>query len=590
MNAALAAPSLAADTPIDVLVARSSLRVRAVQMPRGMVAIVVAIVALDYALRGRVDPAGWHLWALLTVAGSLPRTAICLYMRKRIDAAGKEQLDRYDYFLSLSTVASSAIMGAAFWMVARTGDDVVQMIITLASVLFTVAAITGAPTGYPLLALGGVLNLGQSALFWFGVGRLRQPEPIVGTMVLISLGLFLTFARELGSQFRESVRMRTENVALLAEARQASESKSRFLAAASHDLRQPLHALTLFLGTLTFHVATAEAKRLLGRIQETVRVLEEQFNSLLDLSRFDVGAIVAETKTFRLDAHVERLIEELRPLADAKRLELTADVCPAIAQSDPILVGRVLRNLLDNAVKYTIAGSVHVSVTAQPQSFRVEVIDTGPGIARDQQTRIFDEYVQLTNPARQRRYGVGLGLSIVKRIDLLLRLDLTLHSTVGAGSRFSFVVPAADASEPIGVPAAADAPALSTAVSVWILDDDPTALESLQGQLSAWGAEVTAFSRPDDLLARLRAGGSLPHWIVTDDMLGASLSGLETAQILSRQFGFGQVCLITGNTAPARLAELRSSGFPVIVKPAKPEQLFAVIAQSRPPGQAGRSG
>jgi len=141
------------------------------------------------------------------------------------------------------------------------------------------------------------------------------------------------------------------------------------------------------------------------------------------------------------------------------------------------------------------------------------------------------------------------------------------------------VVPAAlDASEPPGSPAAPDEAEFSTAVSVWILDDDPVALESLQGQLAAWGADVTAYTRPEDLLARLHAGVPLPHWILTDDMLGASLFGLETAQTLSRQFGFGKVCLITGNTAPARLAELRSSRFPVIVKPAKPEQIFAVIA------------
>src|SRR5262249_24575128 len=156
--------------------------------------------------------------------------------------------------------------------------------------------------------------------------------------------------------------------------------------------RQPLHALTMFLGTLTFHVTTEDAKRLLGRIKETARVLEEQFNSLLDLSRFDVGAVSAEIKPLRLDLLVERAVEEMRPSADAKKLTLTVTACPAVVGSDAILLGRVLRNLLDNAVKYTSTGSIDVRVTEQAKCFLVEIVDTGPGIPDDQQTRIFDEY------------------------------------------------------------------------------------------------------------------------------------------------------------------------------------------------------
>src|SRR5262249_49094049 len=131
------------------------------------------------------------------------------------------------------------------------------------------------------------------------------------------------------------------------------------------------------------------------------------------------------------------------PLAEAKGLRIAMEAGPTLAKSDPILLGRLLRNLLDNAVKYTASGSVTVRVTPQPSAFSVDVIDTGPGIPADQQTRIFDEYVQLSNPARQRLHGVGLGLAIVKRIDSLLGVSLTLRSAVGQGSQFSVVVPAA---------------------------------------------------------------------------------------------------------------------------------------------------
>jgi CheY-like chemotaxis protein/two-component sensor histidine kinase len=365
----------------------------------------------------------------------------------------------------------------------------------------------------------------------------------------------------------------------LKEARQANESKSRFLAAASHDLRQPLHALTMFLGTLGFHVSTDDAKRLLGRAKDTVRMLEEQFNSLLDMSRFDVGAVRADLRPFRLDAVVAKLVEDFRPLAESRNLRLTATTVPALAQSDPVLLSRLLRNLLDNAIKYTAAGEVTIRIAEAPGAFSVDVMDTGPGIAPEQLERIFDEYVQLANPARQRRHGVGLGLAIVKRIAQLLDLKLALHSTPGQGSRFTIVVPAAadESLEILPRASSVNAAEFRTSAHIWLLDDDPMILESLGAQLEAWGAQVRSFACSEDLLSAARDGSQLPQWILTDDMLGGAQSGLDVARILARDYGLHNVCLITGNTEPARLAELRASGFTVIVKPATPEHLVALI-------------
>lgn len=527
----------------------------------------------------------------MVFAVNLWRTQQALVLRRHVGAASRAYLQRREFWEVVSATLGSWAMGSSFWLIALEGDLYAKLVVTLLSMIYMMGGFVqaSANSSHPLLRASGIVV--QALAFWLGVGSSGGPHwEIVAAycgLVLMAIG----FYRSHVSQFRDSMRIRDENAALLLqseadrkiiesalkEAKLANESKNRFLAAASHDLRQPLHALTMFLGTLTFHVTTDDAKRLLGRVKETVHVLEEQFNSLLDLSRFDAGAVIADIKPFRLDTHIERLIDEIRPIAAAKQLEIAAAVCPAIARSDPLLIARVLRNLLDNAVKYTATGTVSVRVTEQPDSFLVEVDDTGPGIAPDQQTRIFDEYVQLTNPGRQRQRGVGLGLAIVKRIDQLLGLKLTLRSAAGAGANFSFTVPAAADAD---VPLRHTSPSTTTfrtSASIWILDDDQIALEALQEQLCAWGASVTAFARPEELLAELRAGAPLPHWILTDDMLGASLSGLETAQILSRQFGFGKVCLVTGNTEPVRLAELQSSGFPVIVKPAKSQELIAVI-------------
>lgn len=570
---------------------RASMQFRVAQSVRSAAVILVALVVVVYALHDRVPQRNLFVWAGLMLAVTLWRGVQSVVLRGRLAQASPLELKRQEWLVLANATAYALAMGSAFWLVALPGDLYVRMIVTLLSMLFMIGGLVNATTDqWVRYTLGGG-NVAQGMLFWLGLGTGGVPQWEIVAAYCGLIFLAFTFIRERLRQFRESLAIRNENAALLLQsqvdgkliegalrdAKLANEGKNRFLAAASHDLRQPLHALTMFLGTMTFHVTTDDARRLLGRIKDTVHVLEEQFNSLLDLSRFDAGVVAVDLKPFRLDSHVERVVDQIRPIAEAKRLHVEAVVCPAIARSDPLLIARVLRNLLDNAVKYTPAGTVSVRVTEQADSFLVAVDDTGPGIAPEQQTRIFEEYVQLTNPGRQRQRGVGLGLAIVKRIDQLLGLNLALHSMPGAGAHFSFRVPAAAEIDVQLRRAGPSATTFRTAASIWILDDDQIALEGLQEQLSAWGASVTAFAHPEALLAELRAGTPLPHWILSDDMLGAALSGLETAQILSRQFGFGKVCLVTGNTEPVRLAELQSSGFPVIVKPAQPEELIAVI-------------
>jgi two-component system, sensor histidine kinase len=586
--------------PRDKSATGALMRFYAMQFEKVAIVVAVTLAALAYALRDRLSQPALLMWASLVVPITLWRYLLSRKVREKVTYASPTQIRRYELLVLISTSLGSFVMGSGFWFVALHGDLYVKLIMTMFSMIHLLAVLIYATPDISHRVIRVVGNVGQGILFWLGVGSDNVPHwEMLAAYCGLSWGGLL-FAQQHLRLLHESLHIRDENAALLLkleedkkfiesalrEAKLANESKSRFLAAASHDLRQPLHALTMFLGTMTFHVTTDDAKRLLGRIKDTVQVLEEQFDSLLDLSRFDVGAIAAEVKLFRLDINIERLLDEMRPIAEVKKLEIKLDIRdiagPVVAKTDPNLIGRLLRNLLDNAIKYTTSGSVVIRVTGQEKTFLVEVVDTGPGIPDEQQKRIFDEYVQLTNPARQRRHGVGLGLAIVKRIDALLGLSLALKSTVGKGSSFSILVPAANDETNVQVPHSASTTVsksadFKTLDSIWILDDDPIALEGLQSQLSVWGATVKTFTRAEDLLIELRAGTSLPHWICTDDMLGESLSGLETAQILSSEFGFVKICIVTGNTEPSRLKELRSSGFPVIVKPAKPDELMAII-------------
>ncbi|MEJ1963572.1 MAG: hybrid sensor histidine kinase/response regulator [Gammaproteobacteria bacterium] len=557
----------------------------------------IATVAVVYAMHSRVPLQGLLWWAAIMLVVNTWRGLGAIRVGRRVATATVEQLHRFDLHVLINAVIASFAVGSSYWLIAAPGDVYVRLVVTLLTMIHIMCGFVHATPNdtHAILRPSGIVI--QGVPFWLGLGSGGVPHWDILSGYFAMILMAIAFNRTHRKTFLESLRIRDENAALLVqleedkrviqsalqEARVANESKSRFLAAASHDLRQPLHALTMFLGTMSFHVTTADARRLLGRITDTVQVLEEQFNTLLDLSRFDVGAVVAEERPFRLDLSIERLIEEFRPLAEAKGLHISMGAGPTLAKSDPILIGRLLRNLIDNAVKYTISGTVTVRVTQQSDACNVEVIDSGPGIPADQQTRIFDEYVQLSNPARQRLHGVGLGLAIVKRIDALLGVNLTLRSAVGQGSHFSIVVPSAEhgdvdsAARPALFNASGGAASLRTSGSIWILEDDPLALESLQEQLQAWGASVTAFTRAEDLLEKLRMGAQLPRWILTDDMLGSAQSGLETAQTLSQRYGLGNVCVITGNTDPSRLSELRSSGFPVIIKPADPGKLFALI-------------
>jgi two-component system, sensor histidine kinase len=581
------------DDSLEEAIVRASLRIRAIQSLRTAAIVAITLIAVDIALEGRVSQLSLHAWVGLMAATTASRAAVCRMIAPRIDTAPIPQLRRFEALMWATVLLNTAAIGLSFWLVAGTGDLTVRLVITLMSCFYAIGALVNASSHFTSFAVGIALNLGQGVLFWLGVGHNNQAQLEVAFPFLAVALLIIGFGRENSRTFRESMRIRKENAQLVARlasenqlveralktARDASESKSRLLAAASHDLRQPLHALTMFLGTLSFHVTTDDGKRYLRRIQDAAIVLEDQFNSLLDLSKFDAGAVEPDIKAFRLDKLAERLVDELRAEADAKGVVISSQVIFAVANSDPILIGRVLRNLLENAVKYTMSGSVVLRIAEEATDYVVEVADTGSGIPEDQHARIFDEYVQLGNPARQRSHGVGLGLAIVRRIDSLLHLRLALRSEIGSGSQFHFYLPKANAVEPETTHERmpVDITGFRTSATVWILDDDPMVVDALREQLAAWGANVVAYSRPSDLLRDLRSGSAAPRWILADDMLGAEISGLEMAEGIAKEFAYCSVCFITGNTEPQRLEALRSSGFPVIVKPAKPESLISIL-------------
>lgn len=224
-------------------------------------------------------------------------------------------------------------------------------------------------------------------------------------------------------------------------AQQADHSKTHFLAAASHDLRQPLQALGLFVATLAQRTLPDDIKNIVDKIEGSLEALEHLLDGLLDISRLDAGAIETHSVAFPLRSLFDRMTLEFEPLAERKGLDIRVLRTSAIVRSDPALLERILRNLLSNAIRYTRSGRVLLGCRWQDKALRIEVWDSGPGIAPANQKEIFREFRQLSGNANDERQGLGLGLAIVDRLSRLLGLRIEVRSTVGKGSMFAIILP-----------------------------------------------------------------------------------------------------------------------------------------------------
>jgi signal transduction histidine kinase/CheY-like chemotaxis protein len=359
----------------------------------------------------------------------------------------------------------------------------------------------------------------------------------------------------------------------------ANLAKSRFLAAASHDLRQPVQALGLFVEQLHGHMKSAEGGRLVKRIDAAVAAMNELFNALLDISRLDAGVLSTEIAEFPVAHVLNRIESTFATAAREKELSFRLEPSTAWVRSDPILLERILLNLVSNAIRYTAVGGVVVGCRRRGETVRVEVWDSGPGIPEEQRQNIFGEFFSLAG--RNTHGGLGLGLAIVDRLCGLLGHPIELASTVGRGSRFSITVPlAASQATFVEVP---DTPPMATDASsgklVVVIDDDPLVLDGMGGLLRNWGCRVVTAASPDAILARL-AGQDVPDLIISDYRLADGHSGIKAIDDLRASFGAPiPAFLISGDTAPERLREARESGHYLLHKPVRPMKLRAMLSQ-----------
>jgi signal transduction histidine kinase len=366
---------------------------------------------------------------------------------------------------------------------------------------------------------------------------------------------------------------------LAAEA--AVQAKSRFLAAASHDLRQPLHALTLLIAALREEVPDGEAGRLARHIEASATAMESLLNSLLDLSKLDAGVVEARPHCFAVSAVFYQLANQFLPVAQARDIRLSFAPSSLWVNSDPILVERILGNLISNALRYTERGGVLIGARRIGRDkLRFEVWDSGKGIPHEYQTRIFEEYFQLENPERHRDKGLGLGLAIVSRLVQLLGSSVEVRSQPGRGACFSFQFARCEAapSQPIVAAAANFMLPLENALVAFI-DDDETILAAMVEVFDHWNVALAAGEDAEQVRDELQALGRAPDLILCDYRLRDGHTGIEAVQLLRDAFG-AQIpaALLTGDTAPETIQEIQAVDLPVLHKPLKPAKLRAFLS------------
>ena len=375
------------------------------------------------------------------------------------------------------------------------------------------------------------------------------------------------------------------------EAESATVAKSRFLAAASHDLRQPLHALSLLVEALEQRVPEGESRRLAEHIAASAHAMEKLLNALLDLSRLDAGVVKARPECFPLNRVLEGIAAQFGPVADMAGLRLSIRPTGMWIYSDPALLERILANLVGNALRYTDSGGVVVGARrVQGDWVRLEVWDSGKGIAEDFQARIFEEYFQLANPERHRDKGLGLGLAIVTRLARLLGSQVQVRSRVDYGScfsvRFARCTPMSKAATPVAAPRL-ELPLQNVLVA--FIDDDLSILEAMVEVFEHWGIALAAGESGEQVLQELLELGRAPDVILSDYRLAGGHTGIEAIHILRQAFGPIPAALITGDTATDTIQDIRASGLPLLHKPLKPAKLRSFLSHLMAEGSASNN-
>jgi signal transduction histidine kinase/CheY-like chemotaxis protein len=425
------------------------------------------------------------------------------------------------------------------------------------------------------------------------VGSLILSMFMRGTPIWISLALlasiFLVLIIRMGQvshrAFLEAIRLRFENLELIEKLReqkthaeQANRAKTQFLASASHDLRQPVHALALFASALKYEVGSAKGQDIMQHLAKSIESIDELLSSLLDISKLDAGVVKVNAADFRLQPIFNQMRSEFEAQAERLNLRFRVRNSACAVRSDPVLLTNVIRNLVSNALRYTRHGGVLLTCRQRGRHVWIEVWDTGIGIPAAEQKRIFNEFYQLNNPERDRGKGLGLGLAICQRLCALLNHEVTLYSRVDRGSLFRIKVPAARALPRSSIEAKPTDERLLQQKTILVIDDEKEILNAMSAILKAWKCGVITAGSAAEAAHVVATAPIPPDLIVCDYRLRDQEIGTTAIQAVQQVLRRPVPAIImTGDTDPERIREAQASGHVLLHKPVKPAQFYATL-------------
>ena len=552
---------------------------------------LLMVVLVRLALAPAASASALNLWCLVqfAIAANIHRMVV---QHDRWTPMTDAQARRMTGELLIGTVVGAMNWGVLLWAM-RPDADAAQ----LAVVYALVAAVqSGAvSTLGSLLPLSIAFLLSSSAAVLFGVGlRGLAEHPAVAFGGALFAATLLDQAIRGARAARTSIQLRFENADLLErvraehdaaeraqrQAEDASAAKSQVLAAASHDLRQPVHAQGLFLELLGATELTERQRSLLARAGEAVDASAAMLGTLFDYSRIEAGVIRPQREAFAIQPMLNMIEREFGPQADARGLTYRSRESALVLASDPALVGLILRNMVSNAIRYTRRGGLLVTCRQRGPEAWLEVWDTGIGIAPEHQAEVFREFHQLDNPERDRHKGFGLGLAIVDGLARTLGHTLSLRSVPRRGSVFGVRLPIASCVQPASVRIEHTAPRVLDA-HVLVIDDDETILMGMAELLQSWGC--TCDVAPTIAQGLALATQRSPDLLVTDYRLREQRTGLQAIEALHAALGRpAPTVLITGDTAPDRLREAAAHGITLLHKPVSPPLLYRALAEALP--------
>ena len=540
-------------------------------------AAITALLLFDY-----VEPVRIYTWVTLVFVSYSSFLFLWIW-HQQSDTSSAYASKWGKRYLFLSWIAAAS-WGSVSLFLFSADSFVAQMILAM-SVMIGAAAITVSTIVYRPVFYTVIFLLAPLIVQFVRVGDEGHYIFALGSVGFAAM-LFLIHS-SVNKVVEQSIRLRFSNLKLASDlgiqkeiAEKSSMAKSSFLAVASHDLRQPLHAHGLFLGELRERLPQKTfVSKIISKLESSLLVISELFDSLLDISKLEAGAVETNIRSFFLDDFIRPVVQQYRAKAKASGIVLRAVLPHCVISSDKVLLGRIMRNLLENAVRYTPEGKVLVGCRRHGNSLSIQVWDTGRGIEDDELDSIFEDYYQIKRQNNQRTHGLGLGLAVVSQLCDLLGHAISVKSVLGKGSVFSVEVPMSKSVDVSKDDMNTDTLIIDelSGMKVLVIDDDESVRQGMAGILDVWGCNVITGSDAENIMMNLPAG-YVPDVIIADYQLNDGKIGFREVELLNTRFKREiDAAIISGDIASINESELKKRHYPLLQKPVSPAKLCTLL-------------